>query len=349
MKLISTLAICLLFVVACGSPPEVSGIDTPTAVSTLILAELTPTPTPTPTATSTVTATHTPTATATPTPSPAPTSTLTPTPGVPDSSASAITSPPANMEGINSQAHLYGTGADPAMITLGPEQGGRSGWQPYSGKTSVEFELPHGTPILAPTDMILTGFDNRNASYRTGSDGQRMTPFNDLELCFESSNPDWPGMAVCVYHLLSSPLLIGHNTEAACSEVEEWQGTIQALGHLFYEYDDYVVPENSTSRPCDGLIGLSVERGQLIGFAGSVGSHPMAAFRFKVPHESVNPLVRQGDKNLHWVQPGSFFYWKCYTPEADFPSGVLAYPFECSGYQVPPDNNNVGFKYEPDE
>lgn len=271
------------------------------------------------------------------------------TPGVPDTSASAITSPPSNMEGINSQTHLYGTGADTDMITLGPSEGGRPGWLPYPGKTSMEFELPHGTPILAPIDMVMIAFDNRNASYRIGSEGQRMKPFNDLELCFESLNPDWPGMIVCVYHLLSSPLLLGHNMDTACSEVEEWQGTIQAQGHLFYEYDDYIVPENAGSRPCGGLIGKSMERGQLIGFAGSVGSHSMAAFRFKVSHESINPLVRQGDKYLHWVQPGSFFYWECYAPEINFPTGVLAYPFECGGFQVPSEQHNIDFKYVPDE
>jgi len=268
--------------------------------------------------------------------------------GVPDTSASAITSPPSNMEGINSQTHLYGTGADPEMITLGPREGGQPGWPPYPGKTSMEFELPHGTPILAPIDMVMIAFDNRNANYRIGSEGQRMTPFNDLELCFESLNLDWPGMIVCVYHLVSSPLLNGHNTDTACSEVEEWQGTIQAQGRLFYEYNEVIVADDADSRPCGGLIGRSVERGQLIGFAGSVGSHSMASFRFKVSSASINPLVRDGDNYLHWVQPGSFFYWKCYAPEINSPNGVLAYPFECGGFQLPPEQHNIGFKYSPD-
>lgn len=306
MKHAAVLAICLLFVVACGLPLENSGSSTPMYV---------------------------------------PRSTL----GVPDTSASAITSPPSSMENINSQTHLYGTGADPEMITLGPSEGGRPGWPPYPGKTSMEFELPHRTPILAPIDMVMIAFDNRNASYRIGSEGQQMTPFNDLELCFESLNPDWPGMIVCVYHLLSSPLLVGHNSDTACSEVEEWRGTIQAQGHLFYEYEDYIIPENAGSRPCSGLIGKSVERGQLIGFAGSVGSHSMASFRFKVSHESINPLVREGDKYLHWVQPGSFFYWECYAPEINFPNGVLAYPFECGGFQIPSEQHNIDFKYLPGE
>ncbi len=271
------------------------------------------------------------------------------TPGVPQTSASAITSPPTNMEDINSQTHLYGTGADPEMITLGPRECGQPGWPPYPGKTSMEFELPHGTPILAPIKMVMIAFDNRNAIFRIGSEGQRMEPFNDLELCFESLNPDWPGMIVCVYHLLRTPLLLGHNTDAACSEVEEWQGTIQAQGRLFYEYRENIVPESTGSSPCCSSIGRSVERGQLIGFAGSVGSHSMAAFRFKVSHESINPLVRKGDNYLHWAQPGSFFFWKCYAPEINFPDGVLAYPFECGGFQIPSEQHNIDFKYSPDE
>ena len=97
--------------------------------------------------------------------------------------------------------------------------------------------------------------------------------------------------------------------DAACSEVEEWQGTIQAQGHLFFEFEDYAVPETSASRACGGLLGRAVEQGQLIGFAGSVGDHSMAPFRFKVPDKSVNTLVRRGDTQLHWVQPGAFFYW----------------------------------------
>ena len=50
----------------------------------------------------------------------------TPIPGVPDTSASAITSPPPNMEGINTHTQVYGTGADPNMITLGPKVGGQA-------------------------------------------------------------------------------------------------------------------------------------------------------------------------------------------------------------------------------
>lgn len=275
--------------------------------------------------------------------------TQTATPGFPPTSASAITSPPSNMDDINTHTNFYGTGADPNIITLGPKEGGRSGWKPYPNKTSMEFELKHGAPVLAPVDMALVSFDNRNANYRIGSDGERNTPFDDLELCFKSVDPDWPGMIVCTYHLSSSPLLLGHNQSSDCVEVEEWVGTFQAQGHLFFEFDDYVVSENPVANPCEALIGRLVKRGEIIGFAGSVGTHSIAPFRFKVPHVSENPLVQRGDRYLHWVQPGSFFYWKCYSPDTTFPNGVIAYPFECGGYQLPSDQSDVNFKYSSSE
>ena len=288
----------------------------------------------------------TPVPTATPSP-PAPTPTI--TPGVPESSASAITSPPASAEGINTQTDVYGTSADPNIITLGPKIGGPLGGAPYPNKTSMEFELTLSTPVLAPIDMVLVGFDNRNAKYRTYPNGQQDAPFNDLELCFESESPDWPGMIVCTYHLSTSPLLLGHNQNVSCGEVEEWQGTIQAVGHLFFEFDDYVSPGIGEFGSCDALIGRSVKRGAPIGFAGSVGTHSMAPFRFKVSHTSENPTVQKGNRYLHWVQPGSFFYWKCYSPGTNFPSGVLAYPFECGSYQLPAEQRDVSFKYSSEE
>jgi integrase len=49
------------------------------------------------------------------------------------------------MEGINTHIEMYGTGADPNIITLGPKVGGHPGWEPYPNKTSMEFELNHGT------------------------------------------------------------------------------------------------------------------------------------------------------------------------------------------------------------
>ncbi len=270
-----------------------------------------------------------------------------PAPGVPESSSSAITSPPTSNEGINSQTEFYGTNADPNIITLGPKIGGPQGGEPYPNKTSMEFELNHGTPVLAPIDMVLVGFDNRTADYRTNPEGERQSPFDDLELCFESASPEWPGMFICTYHLATSPLLLGHNQNTSCSQVEEWVGTFQAEGHIFFEFDDYLSPEVGNATSCNGLLGRSVNRGDPIGFAGSVGTHSMAPFRFKVAHTSINPTVETGNPNLHWVQPGSFFYWKCFGPNTDFPSGVLAYPFPCDGHQLPPEQYDLDFKYAP--
>ena len=264
--------------------------------------------------------------------------------GVPNTSASAITSPPPSMEGINTHTQVFGTDADLNIITLGPKYGSRPDREPYSNKTSMDFELKHGTPVLAPIDMVFIGFKNRNAKYRIRSDGQQQAPYNDLELCFESSSRDWPGMIICAYHLSTSPLLLGHNKNPDCSEVEEWGSTNQMQGQLFFELDDYP-GEKGNPRACDALIGHRVKRGELIGFAGSVGTHSMAPFRFKVSHTSENPTVKRGNRYLHWVQPGSFFYWKCYTPGANFSGGILAYPFECGGYQLPVEQHDVNFKY----
>jgi hypothetical protein len=248
------------------------------------------------------------------------------------------------MEGINTHTEIYGTGADPNIITLGPKVGGQPDWEPYSNKTSMEFELNHGAPVLAPIDMILVGFKNSSAEYRIRSDGQRQTPYNDLLLYFESVSPDWPGMIIGSYHLLSSPLLPGHNQNPDCSEKEEWGSSEQTQGHIFYAFDDYF-QEKGNARSCEALIGHTVRRGELIGFAGSVGAHSMVPIRFKVSHTSENPTVQKGNRYLHWVQPGSFFYWKCFSPGTEFPSGVLAYPFECGGYQLPTEQHDVDFKY----
>jgi hypothetical protein len=248
------------------------------------------------------------------------------------------------MEGINTHSQVFGTDADPNIITLGPKLGTNPDWPLYLNKFGMEFELDHGTPVLAPVDMVLVGFSNRNASYRIRS-GQKQAPYNDLMLCFESASPDWPGMIIVVYHLLSSPLLLGHNKDSDCGEVEEWGSIVQAQGYLIYDINKRIYPENSNARSCDALIGHAVKRGELIGFAGSVGTHSMASFCFKVSHTSENLTIQRGNRYLHWVQPGSFFYWKCYSPDAKFPSGVLAYPFECERYQLPAEQYDVNFKY----
>ena len=291
---------------------------------------------PVPTATLTATATKQPTATEI--------QTLTPTPGVPATSASAITSPPSSMDGINSQTQFYGDGADPEMITLGPIVGGRPGSKPYPSKTSMEFELPDKTPILTPLDVEFIGFQNLSAKIRTG---QPHTPYNDLILCFKSIDPDWPGLIFCIYHLYTSPLLQGHNIDPACSEIEIWGTFQQSRGMRYYPQNEGSTDKNY--QPCKDLIGKHLKRGELIAFAGRVGEHSMAPVMFKVPYNKENPTVQQGNnKFLHWVQPGSFFYWQCYSPTVKFQPGVLAYPFECVGYQLPSEQRNVDFKYGAD-
>jgi hypothetical protein len=274
--------------------------------------------------------------------------TVTPVPtpiyAVPATSASAVTSPPPLLEGINTHREVFSTGADPNNITLGPKLGSHPEYPTYSTKHSVGVELKRGTPLLAPIDMVLVGFCDSTAEYRI-QNGQKQTPYYDLELIFESASPDWPGMIIKAYHLYSSPLLIGHNQNPDGSEVEEWGSVAQAKGHLFGPFEDSVNPPKGTAGACEALIGYTVKRGELIGFAGGVGTHTFADFCFKVSDTSENPTVQKGNRYLHWVQPDAFFYWKSYSPDALFPSGVLAYPFECDGYQLPAEQHDVNFKY----
>lgn len=267
-------------------------------------------------------------------------------PAIPTTSASAITSPPSSMQGINTHTELYsGTGADQDLITLGPKVDSYSVSTPYAGKRGFEFELASKTPLLAPIDMTLTGFQNNSTEYGIGADGQKYTPMNDLMLSFESDSPDWPGMIIVLYHLYTSPLILGHYQNPDCSDVEVGTKNAQAEGHLYFPYNDIVTTAKGNAEACRALIGHKVKRGELIGYAGNVGEHSFASFCFKVPDKSISPIVKRGNQNLHWVQPASFFYWKSYSPNADFPSGVLAYPFESDGYQLPAKQRDVNFKY----
>ncbi len=275
-------------------------------------------------------------------PTPTPTPTTTPIRGVPKTSASAITSPPPSMEGINTHTELYGTGADPDIITLGPKVGGHPGWKSYQHKPGMSFEAyKGGSPVLAPFDMVLVGF--RDTSTQIVS-GKTSAHSDDVKLFFESASPDWPGVYLTVYHLLTSPLLTGHTQRTSNDLMAP-----PAQGYQLFWDGNYTVSPTSNAASYGALIGYKVKRGELIGFAGTVpagvGTHSFADFYFDVPDTSINPNIKNGNKNLHLVQPGSFFYWQSYSPDAIFPSGVLAYPFEIDGYQLPAEQRDVNFKY----
>ena len=270
--------------------------------------------------------------------------TAVPTPvyAVPATSASAVTSPPLSMAGINTHTELYGTGADPDIITLGPKVGGHPGWPAYEHKPGMSFEAyKGGSPVLAPFDMVLVGFRDTSTQIVSGGTSAHS---DDVKLFFASASPDWPGVYMTVYHLLTSPLLTGHTQRASNDLMAP-----PAQGYQIFWDGSYTVLPTGNATSYGALIGYKVKRGELIGFAGTVpannGPHSFADFYFFVPDTSVNPNIKNGNRNLHLVQPGSFFYWKSYSPDATFPSGVLAYPFECDGYQLPDEQHDINFKY----
>ena len=318
-----------------ASTPSAPVVTTPSqpAQNTSPLAPPTPLPTPTPTAE----------------PAPAlvlegiiPGTPVKPVQGVPATSACAITSPPPSMEGINTHTELYGTGADPDIITLGPRVGGHPDWPPYEHKPGMSFEAYNpGSPVLAPFDMILVGFRDTSTQIVSGGISAHS---DDVKLFFASASPDWPGVYMTVYHLLTSPLLTGHTQRASNDLLAP-----PAQGYQLFWDSNYTLSPTGNAASYGALIGYKVNRGELIGFAGTVpsgaGTHSFADFYFDVPDASVNPNITKGDKHLHLVQPGSFFYWKSYSPDANFPGGVLAYPFECDGYQLPVEQRDVNFKY----
>jgi hypothetical protein len=280
---------------------------------------------------------------------------------VPAASASGITSPPSSMAGIDTHKEMYGQDADPNMVTLGPKQSFDPNKPGYATKHSMAWELKTpGRPVLAPIDMVLVGF--QNSSVYQVKEGQNTVGFDDLDLWFESASADWPGMIIYVYHLSNSPLLLGQDIDPNCSACQEGQrSTFPAQGHLYMPYNDYVVTNAGNGDSCKGLLGYKVKRGELIGYAGTLpagtGTHSFVDIGFKVSDKTENPLfglnpkgldptlAQTGNRYLHWVQPSAFFYWKSYSPEAIFPSGVLAYPFECDGYQIPAEQRDVHFKY----
>lgn len=275
-------------------------------------------------------------------PSPIRTTTIFP----PVSSASAITQPPLSMVGINNQHAQFSGGMDPNYVTLGPKTGTHPEMGSYEGKNGVNFEIGDGLPILAPIDARFIGFNNRNSDYRAADDlGPLRQPFDDLALCFESTHPHWPGLIFCFYHLKNSPLLLGINKSPLCSNAKEWPGPLRAQGWQFFTTNDDNKIGDATSASCQALLDRTVKRGDVIAYSGTVGTHSQAPITMKVPHKSVNPTIKNGDKNLHWVQGDAFFYWKCFSKDGVFEKGVLAYPWECGGYQAPIEQRSISYKY----
>ena len=249
------------------------------------------------------------------------------------------------MSGINDHQDLFSGGLDSKIVTLGPTTGLHPELTPYDGKNGMNYEVPVNTPILAPLDSKFMGFNNRNSNFRNGMDGTKQVPFDDLQICFESKSSDWPGLVYCFYHLKNSPLLRGINISKSCSNADEWPGPLRAEGLQVFTEDMYTLPQNSASKSCKGLIGKTVKRGAVVGFAGTVGEHSQAPIMVKVRSPEVSSIVKKGDKFLHWVQPDVFFYWKCFSTKAKFEPGVLAYPFPCNGYKVTAAQRKITFKY----
>src|SRR3990172_4719674 len=169
-KSLVALAIMVILFGGCSAPPaSPAPVEVPyPAPASIPMSTSTPTPKTTPT--------------------PAATTVITPTPirGVPPTSASAITSSPPSMEGINTHTELCGTGADPDIITLGPKVGGHPGWPTYEHKPGMSFEAyHHGSPVLAPFDMVLVGF--RDTSTQVVSGG-KFAHADDVKLFFESAS-----------------------------------------------------------------------------------------------------------------------------------------------------------------
>ncbi len=282
-----------------------------------------------------------------PTPKKLPTPKPTPT-QITVNPASAITHPPSSMVGINTETNWVEGGLDPAIVTLGPTKStdgsNKVNW--YTDKVGMNFYIGYSEPVLALIDSKFVGFNNRNADYRAADDlGPLRQPFDDLEVCFESTNADWPKLVYCFYHLQNSPLLRGINVNPLCGRSNSWPGPMRAAGRQIFATNEEMAPESQSGTACEGWIGKTVKRGSVVGYAGTVATHSQAPLKVKVWNSKKNTLVKNGDLNLHWVQPDAFFFWKCYSPTANYESGVMAYPFECGGYKLPSEQRSTSFKY----
>ena len=259
--------------------------------------------------------------------------------------ASIITHPPVDMTGINTNQEYWSGGLDPKVVTLGPTTGLHPELIPYDGKIGMNYELPIFTPILAPLDSIFIGFNNGSADFKIDEEGNIQKPLDDLKICFKSTSKDWPGLIYCYYHLSNSPLLRGINITKACSNSKEWPGPMRAGGVQIFTENTMIAPNDSRTKACQALLGRKMKRGDLVGYAGTVGPHSQAPIIVKVKSETESAIVKMGDKYMHWVQPDVFFYWKCYSKTAIFEPGVLAYPFPCDGYALSKAQRNPKFKY----
>ena len=228
----------------------------------------------------------------------------------------------------------FGTQADINMVTLGPKDGGYPKYPPYNGKNSLNIKMPLTTAVLAPLDLEFIGYKNRSAEMRKR--GNKITrPYDDIEICFKSVNNEVLSLVMCIYHLQSSPLLPNFSKNEKCGIRPDWdiKKNVAKAGLIYYERTTGVYSYSEMSDPCGAKLGNVYRRGEVIGYSGAVGNNPHVGFRFKVLGKEPNPLSSKSRiKNLylHWVQPSVFFKWKCFDPNADFDSDVLAYPFDCN-------------------
>jgi len=172
--------------------------------------------------------------------------------------------------------------------------------------------------------------------------GIRYSPFDDLQLWFKSADTNWPEMIFTVYHLYTSPLLPGHNES---QRFDSWGDNSQSEGFLYFGKYLLVAEKSRHTESLKAFIGKKLKRGDVIGYAGQVGSDSFAAVGFKVWDAAKNPLTVTGNPNLHWVQPSNYFTWR--TANTTNPCGnYLTYPFECNGFTLPEEMRSPAFKYQ---
>eukprot|EP00614_Pseudopedinella_elastica_P007762 CAMPEP_0172598354 /NCGR_PEP_ID=MMETSP1068-20121228/18393_1 /TAXON_ID=35684 /ORGANISM="Pseudopedinella elastica, Strain CCMP716" /LENGTH=322 /DNA_ID=CAMNT_0013398197 /DNA_START=274 /DNA_END=1242 /DNA_ORIENTATION=- len=272
------------------------------------------------------------------------------------------------------EAWRTGTDADSAMITYGPTEAFNPSSPTYPGSTSVTFEGVLHEPVLAPIRAKFIGWMNRNVLQRSRDDGIVQSPYNDLELCFESlEKAKWPQAIFCVYHLYTTPLLRGHlESNSDCWEQSTW-GSMeqQGEGRTFYETTEMHIHDGGPrARACKALLGRTVEAGDVIGYSGRVDTHAMVPMRWKVKTDFKNPLQDSGDTcgdpYLQWTQPMRFLEFACSrsarlapveaagTPLLDTESDSCAVglPWVCNATTTGPaagqlesDRLSPGFKY----